>query len=77
MKQAISYQVLFSLDSHMEGRMTCNFTSFSSVFQSYQTLLGDNERLCATVPRLRLELFPPQAGLKPRTARSAGLANRL
>ena len=35
--------------------------------------LGDNERLCALESYLRLEGVPPQAGLEPTTARSAGL----
>ena len=35
-------------------------------------LVGDNGRLCATEPSLRLERFTPQAGLKPGTARSVG-----
>ena len=33
--------------------------------------LGNNERLCAMEPRLRLKKFLPQAGLKPGTAKSA------
>ena len=32
--------------------------------------LADNERLCAMEPCLRLERFPPQAGLEPETATS-------
>ena len=35
--------------------MTCDFTSFRTVFQSYQDDGGDNERLCATEPPLRLK----------------------
>ena len=31
--------------------------------------MGDNERLYALVPRLRLKRHSPQAGLKPGTAR--------
>ena len=34
--------------------------------------LGDNERLRSMEPRLRLEKFPPQAGLESGTARSDG-----
>ena len=42
--------------------MTCDFMSFSTVFQSYAgQWAGDNERLC-----------PPQAGLEPATACSVG-----
>ena len=33
---------------------------------------GDNEKLCAMEPRLRLERSPPRAGLEPRTAPSIG-----
>ena len=32
----------------------------------------DNEWLGAMEPRLRLERYPPQAGLEPWTARSVG-----
>ena len=32
--------------------------------------MGDNERLCAMEPPLRLKRSWPQAGLKPGTARS-------
>ena len=28
--------IYFSTDQMMEGRMTCDFTSYSTVFQSYQ-----------------------------------------
>ena len=31
-----------------------------------------NKKLCAMEPRLRLERFPPRAGLEPGTARSIG-----
>ena len=34
--------------------------------------LDENERLCSTETRLRLEKFLPQAGLEPGTARSVG-----
>ena len=55
--------------------MTCDFTSFSTVFQSYQDdgQVGDNGRLCAMEPCLRLERSSPQARLKPGTARPRGL----
>ena len=33
---------------------------------------GDDERICAMKPSLRLERFPPPVGLKPGAARSAG-----
>ena len=42
---------LMSTGSH-DGWMTCDFASFSTVFQLYQD--DDNERLCAMEPRLRL-----------------------
>ena len=34
--------------------------------------MGDNETLCAVVPRLRLKRSSPKAGLEPWTVRSAG-----
>ena len=38
--------------------MTCDFTSFLTVFQSYQDdVLDDNERLCAMELRLRMRRF--------------------
>ena len=33
---------------------------------------GDNEKLCATEPRLQLERSPPRAGVETRTAPSIG-----
>ena len=35
-------------------------------------LVDDNEGLCTMEPSVRLIRFPPRAGLKPGTARSAG-----
>ena len=52
----------------IDRRMTCGFTSFSTVFQSYQEDGNDNERLCAVTA----EKILPQAGLELRTARSVG-----
>ena len=50
----------------MDGWVDWDFTSFSTVFQSYQVRWeGDNERLCAMEPRLRLKRFPPPAGIGP------------
>ena len=46
-----------------EGWMTCDFTSLSTVFQSYQ----DDGLMI--IPCLRLERFPPEEGLKYGTAR--------
>ena len=40
----------------MVGRMTYDFTSFSTVFQS-ERWADDNERLRAIEPRLRLKMF--------------------
>ena len=51
--------------------MACDFTSFSTVYQSYKDDEGSNERLCAMEPNLRLERSPIEAGLEPQTARSA------
>ena len=46
------------MDGWMDGWKTCNCTSFSTVFQSYQDEKGDeNERLCAMEPCLKLEDF--------------------
>ena len=50
--------------------MTCDFISFSTVFQSYQDDRGANERLCAIEPCLQLKRSESQVGLKPNTARS-------
>ena len=54
------------MDNWME--LTCDFTSFSAVFQSYQ----DNERRYATEPHLHLKRSPPHLGLNPGTAWSVG-----
>ena len=43
---------------------------FNSISLILGRWLGDNEKLCAMEPRLRLERFPSQAGLEPGTARS-------
>ena len=56
----------------MDGWMTCYFTSFSTVFQSYQ----DDVRiiikgLCNGVP-FTVGKVSPRAGLEPPTARSVG-----
>ena len=56
----------------MNGWMTCNFTSFYTVFQSYH----DDERLimkclCNGTPFTVKKISPP-AGLELTTARSAG-----
>ena len=45
------------------------FNSISVIAMRWE---GDNERLCAMEPRLRLKIFPPPAGLKLGTARLAG-----
>ena len=51
-------------------------TRFSVFFISISAIYGrsavDNERPCAMAPRLWLLRSPPQAGLIPETARSAG-----
>ena len=56
------------MDGWMDGWMTCEFTSFSTVFVISGRRTYDNERLCAMEPRLRLKRSPPQAG----TATSVG-----
>ena len=45
-------------------------------FQCFRRWEGDNERLCAMEPRLRLERFQLQTCLKPRTARSVGRSKK-
>ena len=52
---------------YWNGWMTCDSTSFATVFQSYQ----DKERLCAMQLRLRMKKSSPQAGFEHGTARSA------
>ena len=56
-----SYMVIRVLD---RWRMTCDFTPFSTVFQSYQ----DDGKLimkgCAMELRLRLRRFAPRAGIE-------------
>ena len=57
----------------MDGWVTCDFTSFSTVFQSYQ----DDERLImkqavCNGTTLRVENISPRARLEFGTARSAG-----
>ena len=48
----------------MGGWMTCDFTSFSTVFHSNQDNgPDDNERLCAVEPRLRLRRIRLEWGL--------------
>ena len=56
----------------MDERMTCDFTSFSTVFQSYQ----DGERLmryavCNGIP-FTAKKISPGAGFELATARSVG-----
>ena len=55
--------------------MTCDITSFLTVFQSHQgEWAGDNERLCTLCSGILFmtEKILPQAGLKPGTAGSEG-----
>ena len=61
----------------MDGWMICDFTSLSTVFESYSGGGGGGGdwmmmKGCAMEPRLLLERFPFQAGLGPRTARAIG-----
>ena len=53
--------------------MTCDFTSFSTVFVISGQWLGANERLCEMEPGLWLERLLPPGGLKPWMARAVGL----
>ena len=56
----------------MDGWMTCDFTSFSTVFQSYL----DYERLimkgCDNGALFTVEKILPRAGIELGTARSVG-----
>ena len=54
-----SYSCNYCHFSGMDGCMHCDFASFSTVHVSGRWM-GDNERLCAMGPRLRLKLFSPQ-----------------
>ena len=47
----------------MDGWMTCNFTSFSTVFQSYQDDGQIIMAVCNGIPFM-IEKISPQAGLK-------------
>ena len=59
------------------------YLRFYVPLNSISVILGlwidDNERLCAMIPRLRLNRFPPPAILEPGAARPAGerLTNEL
>ena len=46
--------------------MTCDFTSFLTIFQSYQ----DNEKMCANGSPFTVEKISSRAGLEPGTTRS-------
>ena len=48
------------------------YVLFNSISVISERWLGDNERLCIMEPHLRLKRFPPQSGLQPGTAKSAG-----
>ena len=74
-KRALLTEVIYALKGFnivTDGWITCNFTSFSKVFQSYQ----DNERwimktVCDGTPFM-VEKKSPCAGLEFQTARPAG-----
>ena len=56
-------------DGQMEGwPAICRL--FNSISVISGRCLADNVRLCAMEPRLRLERFPPKAGLEAEMARS-------
>ena len=52
----------------MDGWMSCDFASFATVFQSYQ----DDGWVIMKGCVQRLKIFPPPAGLEPKTAKSVG-----
>ena len=50
----------------MDGWMTCDFMSFTTVFSVISgQCADDNERLCAMEPRLRLRRFRLERGSNP------------
>ena len=64
-----------SVRSHLksiDGWMTCDFTSFSAGFQSYQDDGRVIKKAVCNGTLFTVEKILPQAGLEPRTARSAG-----
>ena len=64
------YETDFTLD--MDGWMTCNFTSYSTIFQLYH----DDGRMimkdCVQWNLFRVERISSQAGLELATARLVG-----
>ena len=56
-----------------DGWMTCNFTYFSTVFQSYQDDGRMKMKGCVSGTLFAVEKNSPRAGLEPGTARSVGL----
>ena len=54
----------------MNWCMACDFTSFlSSISMTLRRRVGDNAKLCMQ-KKIRLNRFPPPAGLEPGTTRS-------
>ena len=69
----INFQMVFILHDLIQiSNGWIDDLRFKVIFNSISVLLGrlegDNERLCAIKPRLRLERLPPRAGLEPGTA---------
>ena len=58
--------------SMKDGWMTCNFTSLSKVFQSYQDDGQMIMKSCVNGTPFMAEKILPLAGLEPGTARSVG-----
>ena len=48
------------------------YVLFNCISVISECWVGDNERLCAMEPHLRLKRSQPQMGLEPGTARSTG-----
>ena len=63
-----SLYLLVIIIPKMDGWMAD--VGFYVFFNRIFSHLGDNERLCAMEPRLRLERIPSQAALEPGTATS-------
>ena len=62
----------YTQDAQMDGWKTRFYVFFNSISDISGRSAVDNERLSAMAPRLLMKRSPPQVGLIPGTARSAG-----
>ena len=60
------------LTLEIDGWMACDFTSFSTVFQSYQDNGYMIMKAVCNVTLFTVEKISPRVGLEPGTARSVG-----